>query len=417
MSVAAGVTVLAACGQSAGEPVRELDTPPVETVTLAGADASTTTSSSSAPPVSSSLPSATTQPGTTPAPLRSLTARPVETQAEFPVLVASPPADERIFIVGKEGTVWSQVRDGGPETLVLDLGVSGRSEQGLLGLAFHPDFRADPRAFVDYTDLNGNTVVSQFTLSDAGTFVDEVVLLTIDQPAANHNGGMVSFGPDGYLYVALGDGGGANDQYGHGGNPATLLGTLLRVDVSVPGIVTVPPDNPFVDGGGAPEVWAYGLRNPWRFTFDGDWLIVADVGQQSYEEINRVSADAAGLDYGWSRMEGAHCFAPAQGCDPSGLVVPVVEIPHGEAGTCSVTGGLVYRGAEIPEVAGQYFYSDYCGGYLRSLVFSDGSVVEHLDWSDEVGPLGRVTSLGSDGVGELFITTAEGTVYRLEAER
>lgn len=406
--------LLAGCGRSAGDPAGEATTPPVEPATVP--------SVASTEPLPATTITDTEATVSTPDPLpalRGLSTRSVDTAASFPVLVTAPPGDQRIFIVGKEGTVWMQDREGGPETLVLDLRsrVSNRNEQGLLGLAFHPLFSQDRRAFVDYTDRNGNTVVAEFQVSGSGEFSDETILLTVPQPASNHNGGMVAFGPEGNLYVAMGDGGGANDQFGNGRDPSTLLGTLLRLDVRRPGVATPPSDNPFSGDDGAAEVWAFGLRNPWRFAFDDEWLIVADVGQQSYEEINRVPASRPGLDYGWSTMEGLHCFSPTSGCTPDGLVEPIVEVPHGEAGTCSITGGYVYRGQEIPELDGQYFYSDYCGGYLRSLRFDGESVAEHLDWSDQVGSLGQVTSFGVDGFGELFITSADGTVRRLTAQR
>lgn len=407
---------LSGCGRSAGEPATEATSPspvaatvevPTSSAAVPGAT-TTTDGDTETDPTSTSL-----------APLARLDVRVVESEAAFPVMVAAPVEDARIFLVGKEGTIWVQPRLGGEETLVLDLRsrVSTRSEQGLLGLAFPPDFEQRPRAFVDYTDPDGATVVSEFAVAEDGTFLDEQVLLIVPQPAANHNGGHLAFGPDGALYVSLGDGGAANDEFGHGRDPGTLLGTLLRLDVSEPGRAVPAAGNPFEDTGGAPEVWAFGLRNPWRFAFDDGWLMIADVGQGSYEEINRVQADQAGADYGWSTMEGLHCFSPAVGCDPTGLVLPVLEISHGDAGTCSVTGGFTYRGAEIPEIDGQYFYSDYCGGYLRSAQFADGEVVEHLDWSEQVGDLGQVTSFGVDGFGELYITSSDGTVRRLVADR
>lgn len=408
---------IAACGRSAGEPVSSASIPaprPATTQAPAGPDTTpheSTTSESAVLPIPT-----TTIP---PAFFGGLAMVDVETRASFPVLVAAPAGDDRIFIVGKEGTVWVQPQTGGSETLALDITnqVSTGNEQGLLGLAFHPDFEATRRAFLSYTDVNGDTVLSEAMVGDDAIFSGEVVLLTISQPAANHNGGMIEFGPDGNLYMALGDGGGANDQFGNGQDPSTLLGSLLRLDIAESGTVRAAADNPFVNGGGAPEVWAFGLRNPWRFTFDEGTLYVADVGQDIYEEIDMVDAGRSGLNYGWSKMEGLHCFSPASGCASAGLIQPVLEIAHGDAETCSITGGFVYRGAEIPEIDGDYFYSDYCGGYLRSLTVENGSVVDHVDWSDQVGPLGRVTSFGRDGLGELYITSADGTVRRLVAVR
>ena len=246
------------------------------------------------------------------------------------------------------------------------------------------------------------------------------MIFVTTQPAGNHNGGMLAFGPDGYLYIGLGDGGGADDRYGNGQRPDTVLGTLLRLDIDggdpVGGVAyAIPPDNPFVDGGGAPEVWAYGLRNPWRFSFDQDLVYVGDVGQNRWEEIDVASASEGGLNYGWPIMEGTHCFSPSSGCDTDDLHLPVAEFSHGDG--CSVTGGYVYRGAAIPELDGRYFYSDYCGGWLRSFVYENGVATDAQDHTEQVGSLTSVTSFGTDAFGELYVTTAGGDVWKLVGER
>jgi glucose/arabinose dehydrogenase len=230
-------------------------------------------------------------------------------------------------------------------------------------------------------------VVAAVTVSTG----DQHVLLTVEQPAANHNGGMIQTGPDGMLYVGLGDGGGSNDRFGHGQNTETLLGGIVRIDPA----------------SGEAELWSYGLRNPYRFWFDGDVLYIGDVGQGAYEEIDVVTFDPDGFNFGWPITEGLHCFSPRTGCDVAGLTLPVIEVEHGDGGTCSITGGVVYRGAAIPELDGHYLYSDYCGGWLRSFRFQDGEAVDQKDWTDEVGSAGRVVSFGVDHTGEVYVLTVD----------
>jgi glucose/arabinose dehydrogenase len=226
---------------------------------------------------------------------------------------------------------------------------------------------------------------------------------------------MIAFGPDGYLWVALGDGGGADDRYGNGQRPDTLLGTLLRLDVDAATPYAIPPDNPFVDGGGAMEVWAYGLRNPWRFSFDRGLIYLGDVGQRLWEEIDVAPASAAGLNYGWPITEGDACFQ-ADECDTGGLTAPVLAYGHDEG--CSVTGGYVYRGSAIPEIDGHYFYSDWCGSWIRSLRYLEGDgIVEEVDWTGDLGGLSQVVSFGRDAAGEVYVVTQGGTIYRIAAER
>jgi glucose/arabinose dehydrogenase len=235
-------------------------------------------------------------------------------------------------------------------------------------------------------------VVAEYTLTAPGTAdpSTERVLLRLDQPAANHNGGMLQFGPDGLLYLGLGDGGGANDQFNNGQNPDTLLGGLVAFDV---------------DADSDPVKFATGLRNPWRFWIEGDLIYIADVGQNAFEEVS-IGRFEPGINYGWPITEGLHCFRPSSGCDTTGLTLPVIEVAHGDAGTCSITGGIVYRGPAIPEIHGQFFYSDACGGYLRSFSHGAGSV-DITDWTDQVGVPGGVVSFGVDGAGEMYVLTRE----------
>jgi hypothetical protein len=265
---------------------------------------------------------------------------------------------------------------------------------------------------VDYTDTAGDTRVERYRVSADPNVADPgsaKPILFVDQPYANHNGGLVVFGPDRKLYIGLGDGGSGGDPQGNGQNHGTLLGKLLRIDVDAGDPYAVPPDNPFVGTNGARgEVWAYGLRNPWRFAFDREAgrLYIADVGQSSREEVDVVPAASGGLNYGWNVMEGDECYG-AGSCNQAGLTLPVLAYSHADG--CSITGGYVYRGQSIPALRGTYFYSDYCSGWLKSFRY-DGGVTEQRDWS--IG-LGSVLSFGEDSAGELYVLTAGGTVYRL----
>jgi glucose/arabinose dehydrogenase len=236
-------------------------------------------------------------------------------------------------------------------------------------------------------------------------------VITIPHPTqSNHNGGLAMFGPDGMLYLGTGDGGGGGDPQNNGQNINTLLGKLLRLDVrNLP--YTVPSTNPFAGAtAGRDEIWAYGLRNPWRYAFDppANQLYVADVGQNQWEEVNAVATSAAGVNYGWRIMEGAHCYN-AQSCNMAGLTQPVLEYDHSQG--CSVTGGFVYRGIAIPELTGHYLYSDFCTGFLRSFRLSGGDAVDQRTWA--IGDVGDILSFGRDASGELYMLNAGGRVYRI----
>jgi glucose/arabinose dehydrogenase len=290
------------------------------------------------------------------------------------------------------------------------------SEQGLLGLAFHPDYATNGFFFVYYTNRQGNTIVARFRVTDdpdiANPSSEERVLYAV-QPAGNHNGGNLVFGPDGYLWIGLGDGGRAGDVFGNGQNTQTLLGALLRIDVDqLP--YSIPPDNPFAnDSVNREEIWAYGLRNPWRFSFDrsnGD-LYVADVGQNTYEEVNVVPANAAGLNFGWPIMEGQHCYDTAT-CDTNGFVLPVAEYDHSLG--CSITGGYVYRGAQYPQMKGIYLFGDYCSGIIWGMNQGGGN------WRiAQIAP-GTGVSLSTFGEaedGELYLVDmAGGVIYHITAQ-
>jgi uncharacterized protein (TIGR03437 family) len=294
----------------------------------------------------------------------------------------------------------------------------GRDEQGLLGLAFPPGFAQSRRFYVDYTDLNGDTVIAQYRVSENADVADatsEIVLLPIKQPFANHNGGQVRFGPDGYLYIAMGDGGSGGDPMNNGQRRDTLLGKLLRIDVEAdPGRVRIPPDNPFVNMAGArPEIWAYGLRNPWRFSFDRATadLWIADVGQETYEEVNfQPASSRGGENYGWNRMEGLHCYL--QGCSMGGLTLPVAEYNHTLG--CSVTGGFVYRGRVSPGLRGTYIYGDFCSGRIWGVERLGAQFLNRLLLNTGF----NITTFGQDAAGEIYLAnSALGAIYRVEGSR
>jgi glucose/arabinose dehydrogenase len=344
---------------------------------------------------------------------------PIASGLAFPLGLTSPPGDARLFVVEKGGTV--RIIENGtvlPEPF-LDLSgqVSGRSEQGLLGLAFFPDYATTGRFVVHYTDLQGDTRVSVFTVSEDPNRADagsEIPILSVSQPGPAHNGGQILFGPDGMLYVGLGDGGsGDGDDDGRGQSLEDLLGSVLRIDVASGTAYSVPGDNPFVGIEGAqPEIWSYGLRNPWRFSFDratGD-LYLTDVGETDWEEVDRGrAADGAGrgVNYGWSAMEGPDC--QRAGCDPSGFTLPTFAYPHDEG--CSIVGGYVYRGQAMPSLQGQYLFGDFCQGWVRSFAADDESP-EATD-QPALSPGENITSFGEDDAGELYVLTASGSVFKI----
>ena len=339
----------------------------------------------------------------------------VSAEFELPLLVTSPLGDKRLFIVDQPGRIWI-IKDA--ETLatpfldIRDL-VTFRGEQGLLGMAFHPDYVENGRFFLNYTDRAGDTIVAEHGVSsdpNAASTEPGRTLLRIDDELRNHNGGWLGFGPDGYLYIANGDGGGGGDPFANGQNKNTLFAKILRIDVNGAEPYAIPPSNPFTGGGGAPEVWVYGVRNPWRIAFDGDNVYVADVGQHAWEEISVITTNSGGANLGWNLMEGAHCFRSSS-CNQEGTTLPVVEYGHPDG--CSITGGYVYRGLAIPELDGHYFYGDYCTGFVRSFRYADGIVVDHIDWSRQLGDVGNITSFGMDGAGELYITADDGRVFKI----
>jgi glucose/arabinose dehydrogenase len=333
-----------------------------------------------------------------------------------PVYLTAPAGDPRLFIVEQPGRI--RIVENGqllPKPF-LDIAGIVRSggEQGLLSVAFHPQYRANGFLFVNYTDSKGDTRIERYTVSIDRNVVDPrsaKLILTIDQRYSNHQGGLNLFGPDGMLYIGLGDGGSQGDPHGNGQNRNVLLGKLLRINVDRGDPYQIPAANPYAKGGGRGEIWALGLRNPWRFAFDrfSGLLYIADVGQDRYEEVNVVPMSNAGVNYGWNVMEGPSCYR-SSGCNQTGLQLPAVSYSHANS-TCSVIGGFVYRGQKIPEIKGQYFYSDYCNSWLRSFGNADGKVTDRHEWP--VGRLGSIVSFGEDSQGELYICTSSGRVYRI----
>jgi glucose/arabinose dehydrogenase len=334
-----------------------------------------------------------------------------------PLYLTSPPNDSRLFVVEQAGRI-RIIKNGqvlAQPFLDIVSRVSSGGERGLLSVAFHPSYAANGFFYVNFTDLAGNTRVERFNVSsnpDVGDASSSKLILGVTQPFANHNGGLNLFGPDGMLYIGLGDGGSGGDPQGNGQRTNTLLGKILRIDVDNGDPYSIPSGNPFANQSGArPEIWAYGLRNPWRFSFDrtAGLLFVADVGQGSLEEIDVVPTTRAGVNYGWNIMEGSSCFGSGS-CSTAGLEPPVIEYNH-SGGACSVTGGYAYRGSAIPELAGHYFYSDYCAGFLRSFLYSNGAATDQRTW--DVGTIGSVTSFGEDAAGEMYIVVQQGRVYRI----
>jgi glucose/arabinose dehydrogenase len=342
---------------------------------------------------------------------------------QTPTLVTyAPDGSGRLFVLEQAGRIRIIQNGQTVREPFLDITRLVRSggEQGLLGLAFHPQYAQNGRFFVYYTAQNADNTIAEYRVTSDPNRAEPnavQVLVAIPDFASNHNGGMLAFGPDGYLYAGTGDGGGGGDPRSNGQNTDALLGKLLRFDVNGGSPYGIPPDNPFVNGGGRAEVWAYGLRNPWRFSFDratGD-LWIADVGQNAWEEINLQPAGSpGGLNYGWNTMEGAHCFSPRSGCNQDGLVLPVAEYENsGQRGECSVTGGYVYRGQQHPQMVGAYYYADYCSGRVWALAQDANGA-----WTPtEIARVdARISSFGEDEAGEVYATGhGDGVIYRLKA--
>ena len=328
-----------------------------------------------------------------------------------PVGMAARPGEGGLYIAEKGGSIRA-IRGGAVDPdPVLDISgdVSTGTEQGLLGLAFSPD---GGRLYLNYTDLEGDTHIVEYAMSGGNADPDtRREVLFVDQPFANNNGGHLAFGPDGRLWIGMGDGGSGGDPQDNAQSLGSLLGKMLRIDPRPSGgaAYTSPPDNPLAGGGARPEIWAYGLRNPWRFSFDratGD-LWIGDVGQNASEEIDYQPAGAGGQNYGWARLEGTRQFS---GRPPSDAVAPFFEYER-VGGNCSVTGGYVYRGARIPALVGVYVFADFCAGQLRALRQSGGQLVDERTFSNSVRSL---SSFGQDNAGELYALSLQGGVFRID---
>ncbi|MBI3833544.1 MAG: PQQ-dependent sugar dehydrogenase [Planctomycetes bacterium] len=355
-----------------------------------------------------------------------------------PLFVTHAPDDSsRLFIVQQTGQI--KILTGGSILPTNFLNVSSLitigGERGLLGLAFHPQYASNGFFFVDYTDLSGNTVIARYSVSANPDVANptETAVLKIIQPFSNHNGGWIAFGPDGYLYIAMGDGGDAYDPGQRAQNLTVLLGKMLRIDVDAGDAFpadpnknyAIPPTNPFAAGGGDGAIWDFGLRNPWRNSFDRltNDLYIGDVGQDAIEEIDfEPGGSPGGRNYGWDCMEGNNCITtPTTGCSCSNpsLIPPIYTYPHIQTNCSSITGGYVYRGCAVPDLQGTYFFADYCRGQIWSFKYVGGFVTQFVERTSELAPGGGLSiaepsSFGEDNDGELYICDiADGEVYKI----
>jgi glucose/arabinose dehydrogenase len=339
-----------------------------------------------------------------------------------PVLITHAPGDPRLFVVEQRGKIVildKTDKPGAPPMVARGApfftidGLSDGNEQGLLGLAFDPQFAKTGRLYVDYTTEDKATHIVEYKVSSDPNRVDPKTareLVRIEHPYSNHNGGNLIFGPDGKLYAGLGDGGAANDPHRNGQNPKALLAKILRFDIDAP--------NP------QPEIVHIGVRNPWRFWFDATThdLYIGDVGQNLWENVYVVHSDGTQHNFGWNVVEGNHCFdadtgGSAASCDRTGFTPPVADYAHDQG--CSVTGGVTYRGRALPQLDGRYFYADYCTGLLRSFIWTGTGIVDHWDWKpalDKQGLLQQISSFGTDKDGEVYLVELTGSIYKLVAQ-
>jgi glucose/arabinose dehydrogenase len=401
------------------------------TTTLADGETTTTLPGGGTQPTQPTLPDDA-------GPLQGIRLDVVTHDVGFPVYATGLAGDDRIYVLERSGLVRVVAPDGSVSTFLdlTDRVDSAGIENGLLGLAFHPDYATNGRIFIYYTTAPSDSPdsrLSEFRSTGAGaTTADrssERILIEVQQRGIRHRAGMIVFGPDGYLYLALGDGG-MGDRSSQ--DLDTLQGNILRIDVERqdPGLeYGIPPDNPFAGGGGRPEIWAYGLRNPWRFSIDtvDNLIYIGDVGQADREEINIQPADVGGLNYGWPNFEGTMCYQPSDGCSMDPGVSPALEIHHNDEDRgCSVTGGFVYRGSAIPELWGHYFYADWCNGWIRSFRYDNGQITDQRDWStdmqasfDQIPEVNYIliSSFGLDANGELLVVDSDGTIFRMVPRR
>ncbi|MCC6964320.1 MAG: PQQ-dependent sugar dehydrogenase [candidate division Zixibacteria bacterium] len=350
-----------------------------------------------------------------------------------PVFATSPPGDyRRLFIVEQRGSasvatradirIWDLHGDSLFSKPFLSVSpVATGNEEGLLGLAFHPNYAVNGYFYTYHTNSAGNNVVTRYKVSaanpDSAAADSAFTILPLNHPSqSNHNGGWIGFGPDGYLYIATGDGGGGGDPFENGQSLNVLLGKMLRIDLDGGSPYAIPPSNPFFGGTERQEIFYWGLRNPWRNSFDRQTgaMFIADVGQNQWEEINwRPAADSGNINFGWDLKEGTHCYEPATNCDPLGITTdPIYEYSHDFG--CSITGGYVYRGCAIPAVVGDYFFGDYCAGTVFSFAYSGVSITDFKDRTSELGLPGfGLFSFAEDNFGELYVLYQSGTIYKI----
>jgi glucose/arabinose dehydrogenase len=333
----------------------------------------------------------------------------VTTGLSAPLFLTQPLDDGRIFVVEQAGKIRIVKNGAVLATPFLDITqrVGFGGERGLLSVAFHPLYSTNHFFYIYFTvNTNGDIRIERFTTTSNPEVADpassQLVLTIPHSQFENHNGGLLTFGPDGLLYAGVGDGGSGGDPNGNGQNPNALLASLLRFDVDHGAPYTIPPGNPFANGGGRPEIWAKGLRNPWRYTFDSGNLYIADVGQGDHEEVDVVTATRPGVNYGWNVTEGLSCYNTTA-CNTASFQAPVLDYPH-DGDACSITGGYVYRGAAIPAIAGLYFYADFCSGFLRSFRFDGTAAAEQKDWALT---LGSPKSFGRDFAGEMYVVAGD----------
>jgi glucose/arabinose dehydrogenase len=342
---------------------------------------------------------------------------PVATGLNAPMMAVAPNGDGRLFIPERAGAIRILKNASvNPAPFLTVDGVSTCGECGLLGLAFHPDYASNGRFFVHYAAPNGSSIQSRVVeyhatpASDTADPTPVRTILTLDQPQLNHNAGSIAFGTDGYLYIPFGDGG----QQGNAQDPHSWLGSILRIDIDGGVPYAIPPGNPYNGSDGAPEVWAIGLRNPFRSSIDsgtGD-LYLGDVGHNTWEEVSVGPAGVGGLNYGWNTMEGNACHSPSVGCDASGLTAPAIVYRTGVEGR-SVIGGYVYRGTALANLAGTYFYADFYSDWIRSFRMVGGVVTDQRDWTTSLGAVNSIVGFGEDGSGELYVVSIAGTIYKI----
>jgi hypothetical protein len=365
-----------------------------------------------------------TNPNPGPPPPSSLSLLLVKSGLNFPIFLTAAPGDtSRLFVLEKGGLIRIIKNGTLLTTSFLDVSslVSTGDEEGLLSMAFDPSYASNGRFYISYTDVNGDNQLARYLVStnaDVAQASPQKLLLNIVQPnEVNHKGGMIAFGPEGYLYMSVGDGGGQNDPYNNGQSKDDFQGSLLRLDVSGTGDYGIPGDNPYLPNSppALGELWDIGFRNPWRFSFDRVThdLYIADVGQDTYEEVD-VGLNSAGrgkaANYGWSVTEANSCFNPSTGCNKIGLTAPVLVYDHGQG--CAVIGGYVYRGSQISGLQGTYFYGDHCNGWVKSFRLSAGTATSLTDWPG-LDTNGNITSFGEDSRGEIYVLTVGGNVFKI----